>query len=98
MIRKTLAVEVVGSRLFPHGTLTAPQNRFPLWKRFSWNRFRELMEPPPRPKDPIGTVVERARNEIPVADAFLKTGQSNPSIHIDRSRGSWSPPASPRPI
>ena len=73
-------------RLRPPGVWT------PLWKRFTWRRLRELAETPPRPADLIDSVIEGARRDILIAEAFLRTGERGPRIYLERSRGEAPPP------
>ena len=65
------------------GFVGAPRKEpLPVWKRFSWKRLAELSDYPPGPADPITAALDRAREEIPVADAYLRTGAPDRRIYV----------------
>ncbi|RAK58794.1 hypothetical protein DJ021_02750 [Phenylobacterium hankyongense] len=68
------------------GRVTAPRVTLPLWKRFSWKRFSELTRYYPPPEDIIGATIERARDEIIIADEYLRTWAPSPCIRIEFAR------------
>lgn len=73
------------------GHVAIPRMRLPVWKRFTWARFRTLAAAEPPPKDVIDAVIEQARQHVIAADAFLTSGEPNAWIHLERrlSKGRW---------
>lgn len=76
------------------GRVTAPRVTLPLWKRFTWKRLSELTRYEPPPADIIGAVIERAGDEIRIADEYLRNWVRSPCILIDFSqpRAEWPTP------
>jgi hypothetical protein len=68
------------------GRVTAPRLTLPLWKRFSWKRFSELTRYYPPPEDIVGATIERARDEIIIADEYLRAWAPSPCIRIEFAR------------
>ncbi|MBA4794188.1 MAG: hypothetical protein H2041_11030 [Phenylobacterium sp.] len=65
------------------GFVGAPRKEpLPVWKRFTWKRLAELSNYPPGPADPITAALDRAREEIQVADAYLRTGAPDRRIYV----------------
>lgn len=65
------------------GFVGAPRKEpLPVWKRFTWKRLAELSDYPPGPADPIAAALDRAREEIQVADAYLRTGAPHRRIYV----------------
>lgn len=75
-----------GEEFMLGGRVMAPRTRLPVWKRFSWKRLRELARPEPRAVDLIGAAVERADDDIRIADAYLRSWSPTPRILIDFAR------------
>lgn len=52
------------------------------WQRFSWKRLSERTSYPPPSADRIGAAIAQAREEIAVADAYLRGGVTDSRIYI----------------
>jgi len=77
------------------GRVTAPRQRLPLWKRFTWTRLSELTRYEPPPADLVGAVIERAGAEVRIADQYLRTWSPSPCILVEFAQ----PPAEwPSPV
>jgi hypothetical protein len=76
------------------GRVIAPRLRVPLWKRFTWRRLGELTRYEPPPADIVGAVIDRAQNEIRIADEYLRNWSPAPCILIDfaRPQAEWPVP------
>lgn len=68
------------------GRVTAPRIRLPIWKRFTWKRLSELTRYEPPPDDIVAAVIDRACEEIRIADEYLRNWTPNARILLDYVR------------
>ncbi|WP_333586447.1 hypothetical protein [Phenylobacterium sp.] len=68
------------------GRVGEARAKLPFWRRFSWKALREATSYPPASADPIGAAIAQAREEIAVADAYLRGGFTDNRIYIT---GRW---------
>lgn len=64
------------------GGVGPPRVKLSFWQRFSWKRLGEKTSYPSPSDDLIGAVIARAREEIAVADAYLRGGFTDSRIYI----------------
>lgn len=93
IVRFWVIAPAEGPKFEVDGRVIAPRVRLPLWKRFSWKRFGELTRYHPPPDDIVGAVIARARDEIALADEYLKTWAPSPCISIERAQPAAQWPA-----
>lgn len=64
------------------GGVGPPRVKLSFWQRFSWKRLSEATSYPPPSTDRIGAAIAKAREEIAVADAYLRGGVTDSRIYI----------------
>ncbi len=64
------------------GVVGPPRVKLSFWQRFSWKRLGEATRYPPPSADQIGAAIAQAREEIAVADAYLRGGFTDSRISI----------------
>lgn len=64
------------------GGVGPPRVKLSFWQRFSWKRLSERTSYPPPSADRIGAAIAQAREEILVADAYLRGGVTDNRIYI----------------
>lgn len=66
------------------GGIGPPRVKLSFWQRFSWKRLGERTSYPPPSADRIGAAIAQAREEIAVADAYLRGGVTDSRIYISQ--------------
>jgi len=64
------------------GGVGPPRVKLSFWQRFSWKRLGEATSYPSPSTDRIGAAITQAREEIAVADAYLRGGVTDNRIYI----------------
>lgn len=64
------------------GGVGPPRVKLSFWQRFSWKRLGEATSYPSPSTDRIGAAIAKAREEIAVADAYLRGGFTDSRIYI----------------
>lgn len=66
------------------GGVGPPRVKLSFWQRFSWKRLGEATSYPSPSTDQIGAAIAKAREEIAVADAYLRGGVTDSRIYISQ--------------
>jgi len=64
------------------GVVGPPRVKLSFWQRFSWKRLGERTSYPSPATDRIGAAITQAREEIAVADTYLRGGVTDNRIYI----------------
>lgn len=64
------------------GVVGPPRVKLSFWQRFSWKRVGQATSYPSPATDQIGAAITQAREEIAVADTYLRGGVTDNRIYI----------------